>query len=229
MKKLISAILCAILLLCAILPTCAETAAAETARPSANGRLRVEGTQLTDTAGQAVQLRGVSTHGLIWYPAMVSENLFRQVAEDWNGNLVRLAMYSEQYCENEKLKNSSLELVRKGIDAAIAADMYVLVDWHIMEDSDPNEHKEEAKAFFDLIASEYKDSPNLIFEICNEPNGDTTWADVRKYAEEVIPVIRSHIENLDNRGHFSSEPAGSDQHYFLRHDPVLPRVTSARR
>ena len=193
MKKLISAVLCAILLLCAILPTCAETAAAETARPSANGRLRVEGTQLTDTAGQAVQLRGVSTHGLIWYPAMVSEKLFRQVTEDWNGNLVRLAMYSEQYCENEKLKNSSLELVRKGIDAAIAADMYVLVDWHIMEDSDPNEHKEEAKAFFDLIASEYKDSPNLIFEICNEPNGDTTWADVRKYAEEVIPVIRSHI------------------------------------
>ncbi len=193
MKKLIALAVCAAMLLCAAVSVCAETAVVETARPSANGRLHTEGTQLTDAAGKAVQLRGVSTHGLLWYPRIISENLFRQVSEDWSGNLIRLAMYSEQYCENDNLRSKSLELMRKGIDAAIAADMYVLVDWHIMNDSDPNEHKEEAKAFFDLIASEYKDSPNLIFEICNEPNGETTWADVRRYAEEVIPVIRRHI------------------------------------
>ena len=194
MKRLIAAVLCAaVLLLCVFFPACAETMEAETARPSASGRLQVKGMQLTDASGKAVQLRGVSTHGLVWYPTMVSENLFRQVAKDWNGNLVRLAMYSEQYCENEKEKDKSLKLMRKGIDAAIAADMYVLVDWHIMSDGDPNEHKEEAKQFFKLIASEHKDSPNLIFEICNEPNGETTWSDVRIYAEEIIPVIREQI------------------------------------
>ena len=193
MKKLIAAVLCAAALLWAVTPAWAGTKAAGMARPSENGRLRVEGTQLTDASGNAVQLRGVSTHGLVWYPNMVSENLFRQVSEDWGGNLIRLAMYSEDYCADEDLRDKSLALVRKGIDAAIAADMYVIVDWHIMNDSDPNEHKEEAKAFFDRIASEYADSPNLIFEICNEPNGDTTWADVRKYAEEVIPVIRGQI------------------------------------
>ena len=35
-----------------------------TARPSMNGRLHVEGTQLVDENGTAVQLRGISTHGL---------------------------------------------------------------------------------------------------------------------------------------------------------------------
>ena len=191
MKKKIVLVLCAALLLCFVFPAHADTAA-ETARPSVNGRLHVEGTQLTDASGQAVQLRGVSTHGLIWYPDMVSENLFKQVSEDWNCNLIRLAMYSENYCDDE-WRDQNLKLMRKGINAAIAADAYVLVDWHIMTDSDPNEHKEEAKKFFDLIASEYADCPNLIFEICNEPNGETSWSDVKKYAEEVIPVIRAHI------------------------------------
>ena len=68
--------------------------------------------------------------------------------------------------------------------------MYVLVDWHILNDSDPNQHTEEAAAFFGLISEEYASTPNLIYEICSEPNGDTDWGDVLRYAREVIPVIR---------------------------------------
>ena len=43
-------------------------------------------------------------------------------------------------------------------------------------------------AFFELISTEYAGVPNIIYEICNEPNGET----VRTYANEVIPVIRAH-------------------------------------
>ena len=121
-----------------------------------------------DASGQLVQLRGMSTHGLVWYPEMVSENLFRQLSEDWNCNLIRLAMYSISYQE-KKTRAESLRLMRKGIEAAVAADTYVVVDWHIVSDGDPNEYKAEAIEFFDLIASEYANCPNLIFEICNEP------------------------------------------------------------
>ena len=35
--------------------------------------------------------------------------------------------------------------------------------------------------------------PNLLFEICNEPNGETEWSDVLTYSERVIPVIREKI------------------------------------
>ena len=193
MKKRIGAvILCvAVLTLCLVFPAAADPQA-ETVRPSVTGRLKVTGGQLTDSAGRPVQLRGVSTHGLTWYPEMVSRNLFRQVSEDWNCNLIRLAMYSELYAQAET-RNENLELMRRGIEAAVAADTYVLVDWHILNDNDPNINKESAKEFFDLIAAEYADCPNLLFEICNEPNGDVLWSDVRDYAEEVIPVIRAHI------------------------------------
>ena len=32
----------------------------------------------------------------------------------------------------------------------------------------------------------------MIYEICNEPNGGTTWSDIRSYAEIIIPVIRAN-------------------------------------
>ena len=170
------------------MPVSSADSPAETARPSVNGALHVEGTSLADASGNAVQLRGVSTHRLTWFPEYVDPSLFRKISEDWSCNLIRLAMYSELYCGEER--EGSLALMRKGIDTAIEADMYVLVDWHILNDSDPNQHTEEAAAFFGLISEEYASTPNLIYEICNEPNGDTDWGDVLRYAREVIPVIR---------------------------------------
>ncbi len=165
---------------------------AETARPSVNGKLHVEGTQLVDESGTAVQLRGVSTHGLTWYPDFINESLFRQISEDWNCNFIRLAMYSSLYCGGQKEEN--FRLMKQGIDLAVASDMYVLVDWHILDDNDPNINLDEAMAFFDRISAEYAGVPNLIFEICNEPNGDDTdWNDVYVYSMQVIPVIRAHM------------------------------------
>lgn len=61
-------------------------------------------------------------------------------------------------------------MLRRGIDACIANDLYVLVDWHILEDNDPNINKEQALAFFELISTEYAGVPNIIYEICNGPN-----------------------------------------------------------
>ena len=167
-------------------------AQAYTARPSQNGRLHVEGTDLVDENGKAVQLRGVSTHGLTWYPEYINENLFSQVSNDWNGNLIRLAMYANVYCDKDE-REQSYELMKQGIDAAVASDMYVLVDWHILEEGNPNSQIDEAMEFFERISTEYADCPNLIFEICNEPNGEAGWYDVLEYSNRVIPVIREHI------------------------------------
>ncbi len=184
--------LTAILLACfAVRPTRAEKALSyttDTARPSISGHLHVQGSVLADQNGKEVQLRGVSTHGLTWYPQYINAPFIKSISEDWNCNFIRYAMYSDIYCGEEK--DLSMELLIKGIDAAIAADMYVLVDWHILNDYDPNMNKAEAIEFFDTVSRKYPDSPNLIYEICNEPNGETDWSDVVRYSNEVIPVIR---------------------------------------
>ncbi len=158
-------------------------------RPSTAGTLSVHEANLVNEKGENILLKGVSLHGLTWFPDFVNEDLFKQISEDWDANLVRLPVYSEVYVEN---RDDCLALTREGIEAAIAADMYVIVDWHVLEDQDPNVHIQEAREFFGIIASEYADVPNILYEICNEPNGETTWSDIRKYAYNVIPLIRGY-------------------------------------
>lgn len=163
------------------------------ATPSTSGALHVDGTRLADENGQVVQLKGISTHGLAWYPDYVNEDCFRQLREDWHVNVIRLAMYTEEYggyCsggDQEALK----ALVKNGVDYATALDMYVIIDWHILSDGNPNRHLPEAKDFFTEMAGLYGTYSNVLYEICNEPNGDTSWSDIKAYAEEIIPAIRS--------------------------------------
>lgn len=163
------------------------------------GRLHVEGTYLADKDDKLVQLRGVSTHGLGWFPQYVNEAAIRQFNEEWGCNVFRLAMYTAEgagYCTNGDDQKAKLKkLVHKGVEAAIAEDMYVIIDWHVLQDQDPNKYKDEAKKFFEEMAKTYKDDPHVIYEICNEPNGGTTWSMIKKYALEVIPVIRKHAPN----------------------------------
>ncbi len=162
--------------------------------PSTCGKLSVQGTQLVDENGDAVQLRGISTHGLAWFPQYVNEELFGEFRRDWKANVIRLAMYTAEsggYCtdgDKEKLK----ELIRNGVEYAANQDMYVIVDWHVLSDLNPNQYKDEALHFFAEMSKEFAGHENVLYEICNEPNGGTSWGEVKSYAEEVIPVIRAN-------------------------------------
>ncbi len=165
--------------------------------PSITGALHVEGTKLMGSNGEEVQLKGISTHGIAWFPDYINEECFRQLRNEWNVNVVRLALYTAEYngyCtggDREYLKN----LIRNGVNYAKEQDMYVIVDWHILSDSNPNIYLNEAKEFFQEISAEYADSSHIIYEICNEPNGGTTWQDIKSYAKEVIGVIRANDED----------------------------------
>ena len=173
--------------------TAAQRTDVAVARPSTTGQLCVTGTKLTDQAGNPVVLRGVSTHGLQWYPQFVNDSLFAQLSQEWGCNLVRLALYSEDYCGGNQ--QQSLQVLHEGIEACLANDMYVLVDWHILNDADPNQHLDQALEFFEAISQEYAGVPNVLYENCNEPNGETSWSDVRAYSQQVIPVIRHNSPN----------------------------------
>ena len=162
--------------------------------PSGSGALQVSGTQLVDNAGNPVQLRGISTHGLAWFPDYVNEACFSEFRQDWNVNVMRLAMYTAEnggYCTGGD-QNALKQLVCNGIDYAARQDMYVIVDWHILSDNNPKTYQEEAKTFFAEISGKYADSDHILYEICNEPNGGTSWSDIKSYAEAVIPVIRAN-------------------------------------
>lgn len=176
-----------------------NAAAGSLQRPSVGTELTalaVDGTQLVDSQGNPVQLRGVSTHGLAWYPGYVNKECFAQFKE-WGVDVIRLAMYTGEnggYCTGGD-KDSLKALIRDGVEYATDCGLYVIIDWHILSDGNPNTYIEESKAFFKEMSQEYADYINVLYEICNEPNGGTSWSDVKTYAEQIIDVIRENDED----------------------------------
>ena len=149
---------------------------------------------MVNAEGQPVALRGVSTHGIGWFPEYVNADAFRTLRDDYGVNAIRIALYTEEsggYCTGGDRQQLS-RLVAEGVACATELGMYAIIDWHTLSDGDPNRHADEAEAFWREMAQAYAGQDNVLYEICNEPNGGTTWASVRAYAQRIIPVIREY-------------------------------------
>lgn len=158
------------------------------------GKLSVSGNQLCAN-GTPIQLRGVSTHGLSWFPEYVNEAMIGEL-KAWGANVFRLAMYTAEsggYCVGDDANRARLKnLVKSGVEYATNQGMYVIIDWHILSDGNPNIYKQQAVAFFSEMAQLYKDNDHVLYEICNEPNGGVSWGEVKSYAQDVIAAIRQY-------------------------------------
>lgn len=163
----------------------------------AHGKLSVKGIDLTDKNGDKVQLRGMSSHGLLWYPEYTNYASIYETKKH-GANMFRIAMYSDDgngdggYIQNPEL---SWKLMQAAIENTLAADMYAVVDWHVLREQNPLHNVEKAKEFFSKVSALYGDEAGVIYEICNEPNGDTTWEDIVEYASQVIPAIRENASD----------------------------------
>lgn len=117
----------------------------------------------------------------------------RWLVNDWGVHVVRAAMGIEGggYLENPGLQVRRVEAI---VNAAVELGVYVIVDWH---DHRAEDHEEEAAAFFEAAARQYRDVPNVLFETYNEPELEQDWSQVIKpYHERMVSVIRAHNDNL---------------------------------
>ena len=158
-----------------------------------NGSLRVCGTQLCNQHGQPVQLRGMSTHGIQWYGwgDCLTESSLDALAYDWGADVLRISLYvQEGGYETDPVGFTNQ--VSRLIDEATDRGLYALVDWHQLSPGDPTANLDNAKRFFTDIVQLHKDQNNVIYDVCNEPNGNgTTWNRIKTYADQIIPVIRA--------------------------------------
>lgn len=180
-----------------------------------HGELEVKGTNIVDEDGKKFQLKGVSTHGLQWFPQYVNQDAFNYMRDTWGINAVRLAMYTDP---NVGYTKELHKVVENGVEYAKNAGLYVIIDWHILSDGNPNTNKQSAISFFKEMSKKYKDYDNVIYEICNEPNGDVQWKrDVKPYAEKVIAEIR---KNDDDAIIIVGTPTWSQDVDVVAKDPV---------
>lgn len=157
---------------------------------SAHGRLHTAGNRIVGEDGQPVSLAGVSFGWSQWEAArFYNADTVNWLKQDWHAQIVRAALgiHKEEGYLQHPARN--LSRVTRVIDAALAADLYVLIDWH---DHHAHEHADKAVAFFTDMARRYGDRPNVIYEIYNEPLANASWSrDVKPYAEQVIAAIRA--------------------------------------
>ncbi|WP_062062951.1 glycoside hydrolase family 5 protein [Cellvibrio sp. OA-2007] len=151
--------------------------------------LSVSGTKILAN-GQVASFSGMS---LFWSNTgwggekYYNANAIAWLKNDWNATLVRAAMGVEEnggYISDASNKTR----VKTVVDAAIANDMYVIIDWHSHY---AHNYEAQAIAFFEDMARTYGNKNHVIYEIFNEPKNDVTWAGkVKPYAERVIAAIR---------------------------------------
>jgi endoglucanase len=171
-----------VLLICSFLSVMAHPAKSPVA---ANGKLRVEGTQLVNQYGKPVVLRGASFGWHNLWPRFYNKKAVNWLATDWQCSVVRAAMgiaIEDNYLENPEY---ALQCVNNVVKGAIQSGVYVIIDWHSHKI-----HTREAKDFFVQMATRYKDCPNVIYEIWNEPDY-YSWEEVKSYSEEIIAAIRA--------------------------------------
>jgi len=187
-----------------------------------NGQLSVCGVRLCNQSGTAIQLRGMSSHGLQFFPNCVNSNSLAALRNDWKADFIRLSMYVQE----GGLASDPTGFTNKVnglVDDATALGLYVVVDFHILTPGDPNFNLGLAKTFFANVTARHAASTNVLYEIANEPNG-VSWDAIKSYADQVIPVIRKNSPNsvvlVGTRG-FSSLGLtdGSDEKEILA-DPV---------
>lgn len=166
-----------------------------------SGRLSVKGKKLVDKNGKPFQIKGISSHGINWdvgYP-FVNETALANLRDEWGVNCFRIAMYTEDYNGYCVTDAASRKKLLKTIDTAVKAakklGLYVIIDWHILNDQTPKKYQKQAKVFFKKVAKKYRSYKNVIYEICNEPNSGTSWSVIKSYAKAVIPVIRKQNKN----------------------------------
>ena len=194
MKKVTAILLLAVMVLS--LCSCGDKSSFDGKdRPSSRGHLQVVDGTLCGKDGKPVMLRGISCYGVSVSVRYITDETFYDISHVIGANVYRMAMYTYGmgvvgYCtggNKEKLEG----LMMDGVTYAENNDMYVILDWHILSDGNPNKYIDDAVSFFDHISALCKDRDNVIYEICNEPNG-VSWEEIKEFADTVIPVIREN-------------------------------------
>jgi endoglucanase len=155
------------------------------------GALKTVGNRVVDQNGNPVVLRGMSLYWSQWKGQFYNASCVQWLRDDWKCSVVRASMAVESggYLTNSLAENMKVKSV---IDACIALGIYVIVDWH---DHHAQWHTTQSIAFFEGIARQYHDKPNIIYEIYNEPL-QVSWADsVKPYADSVVRHIRAIDSN----------------------------------
>lgn len=171
--------------------TSTVTAAACSGPVSYFGEMKVNGNQLVGSrTNSTVMVKGMSLFWSNWSSHYWNTATVNRMVDEFKVELIRAAYGVDDYGNPYNMGDEAR--LREVVYAAINRNIYVIIDWH---SHGAHHNVNAAKDFFGRMAQEFGHYDNVIFEIYNEPT-QVSWHTVKSYAEQVIPVIRQHSDNL---------------------------------
>lgn len=154
------------------------------------GEMEVSGNRIHGSKTDSpMQVKGMSFFWSNWSSEHYNSSMVDRMVDEFKVEIIRAAYGVDDegspYDGNEAI-------IEDLVDAAIDQGIYVIIDWH---SHGAHYNPTAAKDFFGRMAQKYGQYDNVIFEIYNEPLQEP-WSEIKNYAEEVIPVIREHSDNL---------------------------------
>ena len=173
--------------------------------------LTVQGNQFVE-GGQPVILRGIAMGDVTDLPSDVDP--YPEIARKWHANVVRLSIHPGTWRDK---KDEALSTLKRHVDQARAAGLYVIIDYHAIgfpdgyaldyfDITDPSTKTDYYDSRFTLamdfwmtVAFNYQD-PAILFELWNEPSSNTEeeeggdlayWKKYRPYWRVLTDAIRA--------------------------------------
>ncbi|PCK07622.1 MAG: hypothetical protein COA42_13415 [Alteromonadaceae bacterium] len=152
---------------------------------SVDGNRILSNGEPTSLAGNSLFFTNTGWGGDKFY----NEDAIQWLKDDWRSSIIRVPVGADPgtngFLDDPQ---TNLQVAMAAIDAAIANDMYVIVDWQTLH---AHHLTGEAIEFFRIIATKYGEHDNLIYEIFGTPAAPASWAeDIKPYANNVIAAIR---------------------------------------
>lgn len=159
--------------------------------------LHTEKNKIVNLAGETVLLKGLMVPELqkLNYEGNFKESFFEEVFA-CGGNVIRIPIHPEEWVADEYYLWRYLDSV---VAWAGKNEKYVIIDLHFIGNIENGTGAEMADVgeapyefsinFWNTVASYFKDVPNVIFEIYNEPAmiSDTRW---KSCAQTLVDTIR---------------------------------------
>jgi endoglucanase len=97
-----------------------------------HGKLRVDGLQLTDSHGDAVQLRGVSFFWILWHEENLKASAVSFMRKNMGTSVIRIPVPAKDYANKSTTYDAQVSTM---VGWARDNGVYAIIDWH-MEDKD---------------------------------------------------------------------------------------------
>lgn len=181
---------------------------------------------LCDRNGNPVQLRGMSSHGMQWagVACLTNENI-KVLRDDWNTNVFRIAVYVDEEGGYAYNRNHLTRYIDNLVKWCGENGIYLVIDWHVLTPGNPQSRvyrnrkdtgRDLAADFFTFCARRYQKQNHVLYELCDEPNGDNyrnnehngnrwpcaeqprvTWNEfIKPYCEQMLKIIRSYDKDV---------------------------------